>query len=437
VTRRQFAAAAALRQAPPRRNILLIAVDDLNCDLGCYGHPLVRTPEIDAFARRALRFERAYCQYPVCNPSRTSLLSGYRPEATKILDNRENPRRHVTTKFLPEFLRSNGYYTARAGKIYHDGMDGAADWDLQSSPRGAPGVPTCEGRNLTNGKFAYFEWRASEAPDDDHPDGQTALEVESLLQAKRDKPFFIACGFRKPHDKYIAPKKYFDLYPPDTIPNAVGPADDPADIPLAAYPNRELRLGPAEGREFRRAYWACISFLDAQVGRVLRALAASPHANNTLVLFFSDHGLHLGEHDWWNKVALWERTTRVPMLLSVPGAKHHGAATRSIVELLDIYPTFAAWAGLRPPAGIEGRNLLPLVANPTTNWDRAANTVVVRGTGLGRTVRTDRYRYTEWPEGAELYDHDSDPNEFHNLANDPQYAARRAGLRKTLLSFNR
>jgi len=428
MTRRTFLAAAAA-QAAPARNVLLISVDDLNCDLGCYGHPLVQSPHIDRLARHGVRFDRAYCQYPVCNPSRTSLLSGFYPEATRVLNNTTDPRTQVKSKFLPEYLRSNGYYTARVGKLCHDGMDGASDWDHASNPRGTAKVATGEGRNLTGGKFAYFEWRASEAPEEEHPDAQTALEVSNLLADKRSKPFFIACGFRKPHDKYIAPKKYFDLYPLESIPGAVGPADDAADIPPAAFPQRDLKLGYEEGREFRRAYWACVSFMDAQVGKVLGALERNGLAQSTLVIFFSDHGLHLGEHGWWNKVALWERTTRVPLIVSGPGVPSSGEQSEAIVELLDLYPTITSWAGLRLPAAMPGKSLLAPASN------RAAYTVVLRGEKLGRALRTDRYRYVEWDEGrlgAELYDHASDPLELRNVADDPDYRDRRAELRKWL-----
>jgi len=428
MTRRTFLAAAAAQTAPAR-NVLLISVDDLNCDLGCYGHPLVQSPHIDRLARHGVRFDRAYCQYPVCNPSRTSLLSGFYPEATRVLNNTTDPRTQVKSKFLPEYLRSNGYYTARVGKLYHDGMDGASDWDHASNPRGTAKVATGEGRNLTGGKFAYFEWRASEAPEEEHPDAQTALEVSNLLADKRSKPFFIACGFRKPHDKYIAPKKYFDLYPLESIPGAVGPADDAADIPPAAFPQRDLKLGYEEGREFRRAYWACVSFMDAQVGKVLGALERNGLAQSTLVIFFSDHGLHLGEHGWWNKVALWERTTRVPLIVSGPGVPSSGERSEAIVELLDLYPTITSWAGLRLPAAMPGKSLLAPASN------RAAYTVVLRGEKLGRALRTDRYRYVEWDEGrlgAELYDHASDPLELRNVADDPDYRDRRAELRKWL-----
>ncbi len=321
--------AAAQSRAAARRppNILFISVDDLNTDLSCYGHPLVQSPHIDALARRGVRFDRAYCQYPVCNPSRTSLLAGRYPEATGVLDNRAKP--HELAKdavFLPAFLRRNGYFTARVGKIYHDGMDGPDDWDVQLDPRPESKTgQTGEGRNLTGGKFAFFRWLAAEGGDEDQPDGLIAREAARLIGERRDKPFFLAVGFRKPHDPYVAPKKYFEPYPFEKIAAPEGPADDERDIPAAALPPVRHNLGVQEGREYRRAYYACISFMDAQLGKVLAALEASPAAANTLIVFWGDNGIHLGEHGWWNKVTLFERSARIPLIIALPGAKEPGA----------------------------------------------------------------------------------------------------------------
>lgn len=423
--------------APARKNILLIAVDDLNTDLGCYGHPLVQTPHLDGLARRGVRFDHAYCNYPVCNPSRSSLLSGRYPEQTGVLDNRENPHQKLPgVAFLPAYLRQRGYFTAGLGKIYHDGMDASDDWDLFVNPKGSADVNRGEGRNLTDGKFPYFHWVASEAPEDEHPDGQIAAEAVKLLQQPRSKPFFLAVGFRKPHDRYIAPKKYFDLYPLDRMPPAVGPADDAGDIPPMAYPQQNLKLGVAEAKEFRRAYWSCISFMDAQVGKVLAALDRSGQRDSTLVVFFSDHGLHLGEHDWWNKVALWERTTRVPFIAAGPMVRDPGRACTSIVELVDIFPTLTSFAGLPTAPQQVGRSILPALSEPRASWERTAYTMVLRPGGKkGRALRTARFRYVEWDErkgGVELYDHDSDPGEFRNLANDAAYAGHRQSLQAAL-----
>ena len=443
--RREFirsaaAAAATTACAQTRRppNVLFISVDDLNTDLGCYGHPIVQTPNIDRLARRGVRFERAYAQYPVCNPSRTSFLSGRYPETTGVLENRTNPRTNLKDAlFLPEYLRKNGYFTARVGKIYHDGMDGANDWDVSLDPKPSTKIGrTGEGRNLTGGKLQYLEVRAAEGTDEDQPDGLIAAETIKLLEAKRDKPFFLAIGFRKPHDPYIAPKKYFAPYPMDKIASVPGPADDRADVPPIAYPRKDEDLQQPEGREYKQAYYACISFMDAQVGKVLAALEKSPDAANTIVIFFGDHGLHLGEHGWWNKVTLFERSTRVPFIVALPGSQRLGESCRRPVELLSLYPTLTELLGLRAPAGLEGQSIVPLLRNPAAPWTRPAYTVVTRpGKLLGRSIRSERFAYIEWDEGKsglELYDHSVDPNEYRNVSGHPEYTAAEREMKKLL-----
>lgn len=431
---------ARAAQSPPARrpNILFIAVDDLNTDLGCYGHPLVRSPHVDQLARRGVRFERAYAQFPVCNPSRTSLLSGRYPESTGVLDNRTDPRTHLPgVPFLPQYLRSNGYFTARVGKIFHDGNDGPQDWDLSLDPRPKGTIGrTGAGRNLTGGKLPYLEVREAEGTDEDQPDGLIAAEAVKLLEQKRDQPFFLAVGFRKPHDPYIAPKKYFAPYPPEKFADVPGPANDREDIPPAAFPTLEQYLGQPEGREFRRAYYACISFMDTQLGKVLGALEKSPAAANTLIVFFGDHGLHLGEHGWWNKVTLFQRSAAVPLIIVPPGQAAGGTVCRQPVELLDLYPTLASLAGLRAPAGLQGQSLTPLLQDPEARRTRPAYSVVSRAGGLmGRSVHTARYAYTEWDEGRagiELYDHAVDPHEYRNAAGEAAYENTARQLKQLL-----
>ena len=438
LSRRALLAQAAQAVLPvARKNVLLIMVDDLNTDLGCYGHPLVQTPHIDRLARRGVRFSHAYCNYPVCNPSRSSYLSGRYPEQTGVLDNTADPHKQLPgVDFMPAYLRQRGYFTAAVGKIYHDGMDAPNDWNHFANPKGSANVNQGEGRNLTEGKFPYFHWVASEAPEEEHPDALIAAEAVQLLEQKQTQPFFLAVGFRKPHDRYIAPKKYFHLYPLDRIPPAVGPADDAADIPPMAFPQSNLKLGVAEAKEFRRAYWSCISFMDAQVGKVLDALDRSGQRDSTLVIFLSDHGLHLGEHDWWNKVALWERTTRVPFIAAGPMVLDAGRSSANLVELVDLFPTVTDFAGLPPAPRQAGRSILPALADPSATWNRSAYTMVMRPGGKkGRALRTARFRYVEWDErkgGVELYDHDSDPGEFRNLAGDPNYEGHRERLQSAL-----
>ena len=429
---------AAFAQPAPRPNILFLVADDLNTDLGCYGHPLVQSPHIDSLARRGVRFERAYAQYPVCNPSRTSFLSGRYPETTGILDNRTNPRANLKDAlFLPEYLRSKGYFTASIGKIFHDRMQGPNDWDVLLDPRPATKIGrTGEGRNLTGGQFPFFEVRAAEGSDDDQPDGLIANEAIRLLNEKRDKPFFLAVGFRKPHDPYIAPKKYFEAYPLSKIPVPQGPANDGDDIPAAAYPGPRHPVDDQGVREFRQAYAACISFTDAQIGKLLAALAQSPHASNTIIVFFGDHGLHQGEHNWLNKVTLFERGSRVPLILVPPGPPKLGAVCRQPVELLGLYPTLMDLAALPHPPGLQGASLAPLLANPDLRTTRPAYSVVSRPKNtLGRAIRTERFNYIEWDEaraGIELYDHFNDPNEYRNVAGHPEYAAAQADLKRQL-----
>jgi uncharacterized sulfatase len=441
--RRHFlgTAGASLLQRQSRPNILFIAADDLNIDVGCYGHPIVQTPNLDALAARGVRFSRAYCQFPVCNPSRTSLLSGRYPERTGVLDNRMNPRANMpNVPFLPEHLRRNGYFTAQIGKIFHDGMAGPDDWDLKLDPRpGSKIGRQGEGRNLTGGKLPYLEVRAAEGGDEDQPDGLIAAETIRLIEERRPQPWFIATGFRKPHDPYIAPKRYFENYPMEKIGITPGPADDRSDIPPMAYPNPRKDLEEPEGREYKRAYYACVSFMDAQLGKVLSALERNPAASNTIVVFFGDNGLHLGEHGWWNKVTLFERSAHIPLMISTPWMKNQGAVCRRPVELMSLYPTLMELAGLKCPSTVESESVAELLRNPDAPWRRPAYCVVTRGQGaLGRAVYTERYRYTEWDEGkggVELYDHESDPHEYRNLSGKQDYSSIEASLKRQLAAI--
>lgn len=450
-------AAAAAAQKPfvsakGKPNVVFIVVDDLNTDLGVYGHPHVKTPNLDKLAARGVRFERAYAQYPMCNPSRLSFLSGKRPETIGIFDNRSPVRaRHPDIVMLPQLFRQQGYFSARIGKVFHDELydlkvnaDDPLSWDMTVNPRGTPRHLEGEGKNLTGGRVGYLNILASEGSDADQPDGEAAAEAVRLLERRaaaassNDQPFFLALGLRKPHNPYYAPKKYFELFSlNDAKPNR-GPTNDGAAVPpMVLPPAANASLGEKEGREFVRAYWACNTFMDAQVGVVLEALERLKLGDNTIVVFFSDHGLHLGEHNWWNKVTLFERSARVPLIIAGPGVGARGKVSTRTVELLDLFPTLVALAGLRAPSGLEGKSLAPLLSDAQAPWDKAAFTVVSRGGGgkMGRTVRTERFRYTEWDEGrlgAELYDHQSDPNEWTNLAPKPEQASIVAELKRLL-----
>jgi uncharacterized sulfatase len=411
--------------AKPKVNVLFVAVDDLNTAIGCYGHPVVKTPNIDRLAARGVRFDHAYCQYPLCNPSRTSLLSGRRPDTTKVYLDGTPARAHLDgVDLLPEHFRRSGYFTAHCGKI-----GGAARWDesLRSGHNEKEG-----------GGPLKVEWRATTTKDEDEPDGKTARQVVRLLEQSKGKPFFVAAGFGKPHLPFVAPKKYFDLYPPEKIVLPQEPPDIRKNVPAAALDRHKQTLMESQARQATAAYFACVTFMDAQLGVVLDALDRLALWDSTVVVFWSDHGFHLGEHGGlWRKAKLFEECARIPLIVAAPG-KSKGAASPRLVELVDLYPTLAELCGLPTPKGLEGTSLVPLLADPTRPWKAAAFTQVAHGRDhdvMGRTVRTERWRYTEWDggkEGVELYDHDADPREHRNLAADPKHAATVAELKQLL-----
>ncbi|HEV3120771.1 MAG TPA: sulfatase, partial [Isosphaeraceae bacterium] len=430
---------------PPagRLNVLFIAVDDLNTRLGCYGDPIVKSPQIDRLAARGVRFDRAYCQYPLCNPSRTSFLSGRRPDTTQIFNNQTEPRSTLgkNVLFLPETFHRYGYFTARVGKIAHDTFSSLVSWDVdQATPKGAS-AETKAARQAARAKAAEagalkLTHVATENRDEDEPDGRAAARVVALLEEHKDGPFFIAAGFHKPHLPWVAPKKYFRLYPPDQMPLPGGPANDRDDIPAVALTRTasDDDLTDAERRECIAAYHACTSFTDAQVGLLLDALDRLKLWDNTVVVLFGDHGFHLGEHGGlWRKMTVFEEAARVPLIVAAPGKVSKAVCPR-LVELVDLYPTLVDLCGLAKPEELEGTSFVPLLQDPNIPWKWAAFTIVYHGNKLGRSVRTERYRYTEWDGGAatELYDHELDPHEYNNLARDPGRAELIAELRQLL-----
>ena len=431
-------AALHAADAPQKKpNVLFIVADDLRCSLGCYGDPQVQSPNIDRLAARGVKFERAYCQYPVCNPSRSSFLTGWRPDTTKIFDN-ERPLRleHPEVVTLPQLFKEHGYFSASLGKIIHVGVDAAGKraffQDAKSFDDCRDGEVTKlgrkgDGRNLTGGELKWCSWLAAEGADEDQPDGQNAAQAVKLLEAHRDGPFFLAVGFHKPHDPFNAPKKYFDLYPLDKIQLAHEPDDRSVDLPLA-IPNGKsfATFTDQERREFRRAYFAGISFTDAQIGKLLDTLDRLKLWENTIVVVMGDHGYHLGEHGWWNKVTVFELCARTPLIVWAPGMKGMGRSANGIVEFVDLYPTIAGLCGLTPPAKQDGTSFRALLDDPSQPGKPAAFTQVQRANKMGRSIRTDRWRYTEWDEGRagiELYDHTNDALEYHNLASEPEHAA--------------
>jgi len=426
----------------PRLNVLFVADDDLRHDGGCWGHPLVRTPHLDRLAATGTRFDRSYVQFPICNPSRSSFLTGLRPDTTQVYGNRTPLRSKLPDVVtLPQLFRQNGYFTAGLGKIFHGGMDDERSWDVSTDFRPTPEGLKGEGRNLTGGTLKWCAWKAAEGTDEDQPDGQIAAEAVRLLGEKRDRPFFLGVGFHKPHDPFVAPLRYFDMYPLDDITLPQAPADaTPAPGPALAggFATAFAAFTDRERREFARAYYAGTTFMDAQLGKVLDALDRLGLAESTIVVFASDHGYHLGERGWWNKNTLFEHACRSPLIVRAPGVGRPGQATVRLVEFVDIFPTLTELCGLSNPKGLQGQSFVPLLRDVDRPWKETAFTQVDRGAFKGYSVRTERWRYTEWDGGAkgtELYDHRSDPGEWHNLADDPAVAAVRADLSKRLHAY--
>ena len=432
--------------------------DDLNNDLGAYGHPQVQTPNLDRLARRGVRFERAYNQFPLCSPSRVSLLTGLRPDTTRVYDLQTDFRTvlpDVVT--LPQMFQRHGYVAARVGKIYHygnpgqigtSGLDDPASWDLVVNPRGIDKEEEPHVTNLTpkRGLGSALAYYASPAPDEEHTDGKVASETIALLEKNKDRPFFIGAGFYRPHCPFIAPRKYFDLYPIERIRAPASVPGSSAEVPSAAWFTNPPHWAVNEvgQRESIRAYYASISFLDANVGRILDALDRLQLSDRTIVVFVSDNGYQLGERGQWMKETLFERSARTPLIVAGPGVSAKGQSSSRVVEFLDVYPTLAELARLAPPPGLEGRSLSRLLRNPRAAWDRPALTQLRRGGALkgflGYSVRTERWRYTEWDNGTrgvELYDERDDPNEVHNLAADPKYEKTATEMRRLLQSLKR
>ena len=439
--------------AGPKRNVLFIAIDDLGVALGCYGHPLARTPHIDGLAATGVRFDRAYNQLPLCNPSRASVLTGLRPDTIKVYDLDRHFRDEVPEVVtLPQAFRRGDWRTERVGKIFHydvprgigtNGLDDPTSWDAVFNPRGRDVADEALIVNPTPARpvSAALSWLAAEGGDEEQTDGLIATEAIARMALNRDRPFFIAAGFFRPHTPFVAPKKYFELYPLEQIELPFAPAGDRDDIPPVAFahnnPTPNYGLDDLTCRRALQAYYASVSFVDAQVGRLLRALDDLKLADRTVVVLWSDHGYHLGEHHGvWQKRMLFEESARAPLIIRNPGAPGNGRSTAAIVEFVDIFPTLAELAGVVAPRDLAGRSLAPLLADPVRAWDGRAFSQVLRPNNgnpvMGRTVRTDRWRYIEWAGGSagvELYDHDRDPHEFTNLALDPAHAATRRQLR--------
>jgi iduronate 2-sulfatase len=468
------ASAAVADDAKPRWNVLMIAVDDMRPQLGCYGDPTVKSPEIDRLASRGLVFDRVYCQQALCSPSRTSLLSGRYPPSTKVytIDESQTVRTadpNIVT--LPQHFKNQGYFTRSLGKVYHVGIDDPASWSVppwhskkpRYGPEGQKAVKARREALLASGKpipkkgqggpgYAGPAFEAPAVADDDLLDGDTAREAVGVLRElakKPEQPFFLAVGFANPHVPWVAPRPYFDLYDPAALPLAANPFP-PREAPGFAaksgddfywYGNvpKDRKLSELFERECLQGYLAAISYIDAQVGRVLRELEATGLAKNTVVVLWGDHGYYMGEHGWWGgKHNNYEGATRVALIVATPDARAAGAHTKALAEFVDIAPTLADLCGLPPVSTFEGRSLTPLLADPKGSVQDAAFSWYPKGGNLGTAMRTDRYRYVEWIDrqgevaARELYDHDTDPQENQNLATDPAQASRMADLSRLM-----
>jgi len=444
--------------ADDRPNVLFIVSDDLNNMLGSYGDQLARTPHLDRLAARGVRFERAYCTFPLCAPSRNSYLTGLYPNSTGILRNAEIFRQAIPDQVsLPQAFRRAGYFAARIGKLYHynvprsvgtNGHDDPASWELELNPAGVDRLEEePEIFSLSPGRFGgTLSWYASPKADAFHTDGMMAADAEWVLERcarDRSRPFFLAVGFFRPHTPYVAPREpYFDWHPVEQMPVVTGVAEDQADLPPAAlgsYKKEQDKLTDELRRQCRQAYNASISFMDAQVGRVVDALDRLGLAENTVIVFTSDHGYHMGEHGLWQKQSLFEESARVPLLMVAPGITRPESVAVAPVSQVDLFTTLAELCGVTAPDNLQGQSLVPLLSDPQQPGRNWALTQVVRrgrqGRFFGYSLRTPRWRYTEWDQGRagrELYDHEADPRELTNLADAPAHAEAQAQLASLL-----
>jgi len=432
-----------LLAAATKPNILFIAADDLSCALGCYGDPIAQTPHLDRLAATGVTFLNAYNQLPLCNATRASVMTGLRPDTIKVYDLDRHFRDEVPDAVtLSQQFMKNGWWAGRVGKIYHynvpasigtDGFDDPPSWQKTVNPIGRDKTDEHLVFNAEPHRkiSAALSWLAADGKDEEQTDGMIATEAIKLMEEKKGEPFFVAAGFFRPHTPFVAPKKYFDMYPLEEMRLPFAPSDDRDDIPTAAFahncPIPHYGLDELTCRKAMQAYYACVSFVDAQVGRMLDALDRLDLTDNTIVVFWSDHGYHLGEHNGiWQKRTLFEQGARAPLIIRNPMSRGNGQACRRIVEFIDIYPTLTHLAGIKTPKQIEGRSLVPLLEKPVSEWNSFAITQVLRPADnrleapvMGRSIRTERWRYSDWAEGKqgeELYDHLADPLEFNNLA---------------------
>jgi uncharacterized sulfatase len=435
-----LSASLAAAEPQPRYNVVWIVADDLNTDVACCGQPLAHTPNIDRLAARGVRFDRAYAQYALCNPSRSSFLSGYFPDRTGVIEQEGHARTALPDAvFLPQCFRNGGYFAAAAGKIHHPGKNiDRGSWDSYEDARGSDPQEAAAVAQRSGTEDRTPRWAPLDSDGSMTQDGVNTRTIERLIeeQTEQARPFFLALGLHRPHLPWAAPRKYFDLFPPSQMPLRdllVG-----TDIPKVAL-RTEWPIGTKadSSQDAVAAYQACVSFTDANVGRIMAALDRLNLWDRTIVVFMGDHGFHLGDHGLWSKKTLFEQALRVPLIVVRPGGRNAGRTCRRTVELLDVYPTLADLCGQTPPGDLHGASLRPLLDDPDAPRDRPARSMVVHDGTVGRSVRTERWRYTEWDAGragVELYDHDLDPLELRNLASRPELAGTARDLAALLHS---
>ena len=452
--------------APARPNVLFFAVDDLRTEFGAYGAGYIHSPNLDRLAKRGVTFDRAYCQQAVCSPSRSSLLTGTRPDTTKVWDLQTHFRKALPDVVtLPQHFKNNGWFVQGMGKLFHGGYDDPRSWSVPwASPQtrhGAYGLPANNALSKPAGgapknragqrgpRGPAFE--SSNVPDNTFHDGALAdMAVAALREcAKKDQPFWLGVGFIRPHLPFVSPKKYWDLYDPAKIALAPNPFKPKGAPDYAVLPGGELRTyhGIPEGpipddlaRQLKHGYYAAISYMDAQLGRVLDELEHLGLTEKTIIVLWGDHGWKLGEHAGWCKHSNVENDTHAPLLIAVPGLNAAGQHAGALVEFVDIYPTLADICGLPLPSHLEGRSLAPILRDPSASVKSAAFSQYPRSANgkqlMGYSMRTDRYRFTRWVErgdhskvdAVELYDEQADPQENVNIAADPKNADIVAGL---------
>ena len=436
--------------AAAKPNVLFLICDDLNCDLGCYGHPLVQTPNIDRLAARGVRFANAHCQFPLCGPSRASFMTGLYPDQTLVRRNSVYVREHTPNVVtLPQMFRRAGYLATRVGKIYHynvpkhigtGGHDDPYSWSYTINPRGRDVDDESLIFSLRPKSFGgTLSWLAADGTDEEQTDGIAATETIELLEkyARTKQAFFLAVGLYRPHTPYVAPKKYFEMYPRDSIRVPTVPEGYLATLPEPARTSirrkkEQLDLSADLAKQAIQAYYASITFADAQLGRILATLEETGLSNNTVVLFTSDHGYHMGEHGHWQKTTLFENATHVPLIVAGPGVRAHGQTAHTPAEMVDFYPTLAELCDLAVPRQVAGISLVPALQDPAMVLREGALTQYSNGYSL----RTADFRYSEWGSdgamGKELYDLRRDPQELANLAGSEQHAEIRQRLAAVL-----